>query len=135
MKRLALGVLAFALLAIGGLWLYSHVSPDSFGSCRQVALSIGTKPTIKECQAYGTSDFLLPLAIVTVLLIVFSGEGVITLTIPFLGELKKTPTPKEQKAVKIVEEQVDLHLLDRQAKPYLGSVRPGGAKEEPNKDL
>lgn len=122
-SRLASFVFSVLLLLVAGMWVYSHISPDSLGECRRVALSIGSHPTITECQPLGTSDFLAPVVILTVLLLMVSGDGDLTINVPWLGEIKRTQRAKE--AVKLAESPADQELLGQRGGTFLETVRPG----------
>jgi hypothetical protein len=67
-KHTLIVVIVLVITALGGLWLYSHLSPASFGSCRPVPLRFGT-PYVRECQPYGASDFAVLFGVATVLLL------------------------------------------------------------------
>ncbi|HTC73472.1 MAG TPA: hypothetical protein VK655_11335 [Solirubrobacteraceae bacterium] len=108
------------LLLVAGAWVFSHVSPGSLGECKHIALSIGSQPTITECQPLGTSDFLVPVVILTVLLLVVSSDGDLTINIPWLGEVKRTQRAKE--AVKVAESPADQEILEQKAGSYLETV-------------
>jgi len=48
--------------AIVSLWAYTHLYPDSLGTCHHVPLSVGQKASVRDCDPWGTSDFVVPLA-------------------------------------------------------------------------
>lgn len=81
-------VVTLSLLLIGGLWLYSHHSPQSFGVCHQVPLNIGQEATVRDCQAYGTTDFVVPLVVVALGAFLL-GTGEAELSIPGFGTFKR----------------------------------------------
>lgn len=121
LKGIAVAVLALLLLGIVGGWLYSHLDAENFGECKRVALSIGTNPTIRECQPFGASDFLVPFVAVALLLVVVSGEGNLTIDIPWLGRLTK----EAKEAVKLAENPADQRLLDEKGETFVQTVKPG----------
>jgi hypothetical protein len=45
-----------AFLGIAALWTYSHLFPESLGSCHEVPVTIGAKATVRDCQAIPTTD-------------------------------------------------------------------------------
>jgi hypothetical protein len=92
--------LFFSLLfvGVGGLWLYSHIWPDSFGTCHEVAMNLGEKASIRECQAYATTDFVVPLGI-AVLGLLLLGAADIKLTIPGFGTIERTREGKQAAGV------------------------------------
>jgi hypothetical protein len=87
-------VFGFVFLGILAMWLYSHLWPDSFGSCREVPLNLGLKASIRECQAYATTEFVVPIAVAALGLLLL-GTGDIKLTIPGLGTIERTREGKQ----------------------------------------
>ena len=113
-KRFAVAV---ALLGVIAMWLYSHVYPERLGSCREVPVNLGAKATVRDCQAYGTSDFIVPLAIVFFVMLLLSSAD-IELTIPGLGTIKRTREGKEAAAV--LKQGTD--TLDQRGEKFLDAL-------------
>ncbi len=60
---------AIAFIAISFGWVYSHIAPEHFGSCHDIALYNGTKPTARDCEPLAASDFALLIGVVFAFLI------------------------------------------------------------------
>jgi hypothetical protein len=110
--------LVVALLAIGGLWLYSTLYPYSLGSCHEVPVSLGSEPTIRDCQAYSPTNFAVPLAVIAILALM-SGEGDIKITLPMIGTFERTRVGK--KAARVLKAETG--TLDRRGEEFLRRVR------------
>jgi hypothetical protein len=109
--------LVVALLVIGGLWLYSHLYPYSLGSCHEIPVNLGSQPTIRDCQAYSATDFVVPLAVIAILGLL-SGEGDIKITLPMIGTFERTRAGK--KAAKVLKAETG--TLDRRGEEFLQRV-------------
>ena len=112
-------LVVWAFLAIAGLWLYSHLFPESLGSCRQVPMNIGKEASIRECQAYGTTDFIVPLALV-VLAALLLDTADIEFTIPGLGTVKRKREGEE--AAQVLKQETD--TLDQRGEKFLETLQP-----------
>lgn len=82
-----MGVLGVALM-----WFISHLSPETLGTCHEVALNLGPEPSVRECQPYSTADFAVPLAVLAFLFL--GGEGDLKFSIPGLGTFERTRSAK-----------------------------------------
>jgi hypothetical protein len=133
MRRLAVAVGVVGLVAIAGIWLFSHVSPGDFGSCHRVALYLGPNPTIRDCQPYEATDFAVPLAVVAILvplLLVVGGDGDTQAEIPlpsWLGGRLLLTRRAEAATTELIESGASLDLRGQE---YLETIR-GGAEESP----
>lgn len=122
MRTFSLVALIVMVLATGGLWLYSHISPEHFGSCHEIALYIGDKPTLRECQPYDPAEFAVPLALVAILaplILYFAGE-VERLEFPVFGR-KWVVTRKGKEAA---EELPAIPDVDQRGGEWLEAVPP-----------
>lgn len=117
-KVIARGVFVFTLFATVGLWLFSHFYPESFGTCHEVPLNIGTNASIRECQAYGPTEFVVPLAVALISLLVVSSAD-LEFTIPGLGTIKRTREGKE--AAQVLKEE---DTFDERAEEFLQQLPP-----------
>lgn len=118
-------VFVVAVIAIGAAWLYSHVSPERFGSCHEVALNIGHRPSIRECHPYGTSDFAVPLALVVIIAFGLGGDSDIAFTIPGLGTFERTRRAK--RAARVLEQEGE--DLERRGREFVESVEVAGTDD------
>jgi len=114
LKRYAVVV---AFLSIGGLWLYTHLFPKSFGSCHEVPLNLGGKATIRDCQAYGTSDFLTPLSLVVLAALLLSSAD-IEFTLPGFGTFKRKREGKE--AAEVLKQETS--TIDQRGEAFLDAL-------------
>jgi hypothetical protein len=121
MKALAF---AIALLSVAALWLFSHLHPDQFGTCHIVALQFGRHPAAQECEAFGTTDFVVPIVLVVVAAL-FASDGDFTFTFPGFGTFERTRAGK--KAAKELQEEAP--ELDRRREEFLGALNPLGPSE------
>lgn len=109
-------VAVLALPAVAGLWLFSHFSPEKFGSCRQVPLNLGEQAYIEECQAYPTTDFIVPLAVAIVGVLLVSSAD-IEFTIPGFGTIKRARAKEAAKSAEGLKETTE--TLDERGKKFL----------------
>lgn len=108
---------------IGTAWTYSHIDPDSFGVCREVPLTIGANPTVRDCQAYGVTDFAVPLIVMGVLVVVVVDED-FKLAVPGFS-VEKTRSGKEAAGVLLAQEPT----RDARAEEYLAATASDVLKE------
>jgi hypothetical protein len=85
-KRLVAALAVAILVATGALWVYSHLSPQTWGVCHKVVTRFGARPTEEECEAYGPLDFAVPLVIAAGLLVIL---GDFSLSTPWGGLARK----------------------------------------------
>jgi hypothetical protein len=102
-------VLALAFLAVGAGWVYSHLAPEQFGVCHEVALHVGNRPTARECQAYASTDFAVPLVLIALGVLLVSRDDIKFSS--FFGSFERT---REKEAAKTLLE-TDLKDLERRA--------------------
>jgi hypothetical protein len=112
-------LVVWAFLGIAGLWLYSHLFPRSFGSCREVPLNVGTKASVRDCQAYGSTDFLVPLALVVLAVLLLSSAD-IEFTIPGFGTVKRKR--EGEQAAEVLKQET--HSLDQRGEKFLDTLPP-----------
>jgi hypothetical protein len=115
----------FGLLVLAGLWTISHAAPEIFGSCHQVALHLGHVPTVRECQAYGPSEFLIPLAVLALIAMVVSGHDEFSSEIPGVGKFRRTCAAKD------AAKQLHTDSVDRRAEDFLTTALARGAAPPP----
>jgi hypothetical protein len=114
-----------ALLFIGGLWLFSHLQPQRFGECHTVPLNLGSHPARRDCEAFGASDFVVPVALI-VLIGLLAGDGDFRMTIPGLGTIERTRAGRKA-ARELQEERPELdRRLAEFAKTFDAPKRPSG---------
>jgi hypothetical protein len=114
--------LVASFVGIGVMWLVTHIWPSHFGTCRYVPLSLGKEASVRECQAYATTDFVLPLGM-AVLLLLLLGTADIKLTIPGFGTIERTREGKEAAEVLKTETQT----VDERAEKFLEGLPPSDA--------
>ena len=113
-KRFAV---AAGLLGVIALWLYSHLYPERLGTCREVPVNLGAEATVRDCQAYGASEFLVPLGIVLLAMLLLSSAD-FEFTIPGLGTVKRTREGKE--AAEVLRQETD--TLDSRGEKFLDAL-------------
>jgi hypothetical protein len=118
--------LATALLTVGALWLFSHWHPEQFGACHAIVTQFGPHPTIRECDAYNTADFAVPLGLIAIVVLAMSGDGDFKFTIPGFGTFERTRAGK--KAAKVLQE--DAPELDRRGEEFLETLKPKSPPRE-----
>jgi hypothetical protein len=79
----------------------------------------GTKPSVRECAAYGTTDFIVPLALV-VLAALLLDTADIEFTIPGLGTVKRKREGEE--AAQVLKQETD--TLERRGEKFLETLPP-----------
>jgi hypothetical protein len=128
------GIAAVALIVLFGMWTYSHVAPTHFGECKEVAVTIGVDPTVRDCRAYAPADFAVPFATLIVLLLLVGSEGSdIEISLPFAGTFKRTGKGRE--AASLLREELQREegpSLDQRTEAYLeglGSIVAGTDEE------
>jgi hypothetical protein len=120
-----------AFAALLGLWLFSHVAPTRFGECREVAVTIGSSPTVRDCQPYGSSDFGIVLAILAALFFFSTGDaGDVEISIPGFGTWKKTGKARE--AASLLKEESP--TLDKRTIDFLEGLRTQLQRSDKRKD-
>jgi hypothetical protein len=117
MKRLA-PIVATLLLLVGlGLWVVTHVSPDTVGDCHRIAVFIGPKPTVKDCEPLGAGDFGVIFGLGAMLVLLLSGEP---LTTPF-GTLRRRSI---KDAAQVLDSEGSPAALDQIAAEAFKDLRP-----------
>jgi len=114
--------LVIALLAVAGLWLFSHLHPGQFGTCHIVPLQFGRHPAARECDAFGTTDFIIPVVLIVVVAFLGS-DGDIRLTVPGFGTFERTRAGK--RAAKELKEEAP--ELDRRLQEFSQALNPPGS--------
>ena len=112
-------VVTLSLLLVVGLWLYSHHSPQSFGECHEVPLNIGQEATGRDCQAYGTPEFVVPLLVVALGAFLL-GVGEMELSIPGFGTFKRRRQARQAADV-LKQEQP---LIEQRTEKFLETLPP-----------
>lgn len=108
-----------AFLGIAALWTYSHLFPESLGSCHEVPVTIGAKATVRDCQAIPTTDFVVPVALVVFAALLLS-TAEIELTIPGFGTVKRKR--EGEAAAEVLKQQTV--TLDRRGEQFLEALPP-----------
>lgn len=133
MRRGAIAIGLIGVLATAGMWLFSHIAPENFGSCHIVALYVGSNPTIRDCQPFEATDFAVPLAAIAVfvpLMLVITDDGDTQAEIPLPSWLGgKLLLTRRVEAV-TTDLAVSVSSLDERGQEYLETIR-GGADESP----
>ena len=103
-------------LLIFALWIVTHAWPAIFGSCHEVPLNIGSKGSVRECEAYPTADFLVLLAIVHIPILVLGG-GDLKFEIPGIAKVERTLAREGKEAGQVAREEVP--TVDERVEKYL----------------
>jgi hypothetical protein len=133
MRRWAIAVGLAGILATAGLWLFSHVAPQDFGTCHVVALYLQSNPTVRDCDPYEATDFAVPLAAIALLVpfvLVAAGDGDTQAEIPLPAWLggKLLLTRRVEAATTELAESAP--SLDERGLEYLETLR-GDHEEAP----
>ena len=113
-------------------WGASVAFPEEMGTCREVAVSIGKEPTVRECHAYSLIDIAPPLAILGFVMLLFTED--FELGLPggaTLRRRKKQQAEGKQAGALLSEKE---GTLDARAAQFLetlpGSTGPGRIARE-----
>jgi hypothetical protein len=128
MRRWALPIGVIGVLVVGGLWLFSHIAPEDFGSCHDVAAYLGQSPTIRDCQPYEATEFAVPLAVVAalvpLLLVAAGDEPEAEIPVPAWLGIKLFYRRRIEAATTDLEEAAP--TLDERLQEYLQTLPGGG---------
>lgn len=93
-----------AAAAILAGWVYTDVAPEQFGVCRDVALSIGSRPTVRDCEPLEAAWFAVPIGVLAVLVpLLLSWSGDAEVVIPFFG--RSIQVRQANKAAEMIAER------------------------------
>jgi hypothetical protein len=105
MRRASIYVFAAAFAAATlAAWIYTEVAPEKLGVCHEVALYIGSKPTVRDCQPLEAAWFAIPIGLLAVLVpLLLSWSGDAEVVIPFFG--KNIEVRRANKAAEVLAER------------------------------
>jgi len=106
-----------AFVVVVSLWGVTHLWPEDFGTCREVALNIGEDASVRECRAYGVEEFVVPLAVLGFLVIL--GGGFRDFEFEGLG-IRFKGTREVQKAAQTLREEGE--TIDQRGEQFLETI-------------